>query len=77
MARPLPASDLDRQFADSDPRPPMRWPVFGFSDRYCQREAVAVFFDWGDAAFYAMRPEECHGWPRNLYMGDPRRGPVE
>jgi hypothetical protein len=74
MARPLPPSALDIEFASrADTRPPLLWPVYGFADRYCQKEAVAVFFSWGDAAEYAMRPEERHGWPRNLYMGEPRR----
>jgi hypothetical protein len=50
---------------------PMLWPVYGFAPgRYMAREEVAVFFSWSDAASYAMRPEECDGWPRNLYIGE-------
>lgn len=46
------------------------WPVYGFGDSF-QREAVATFMTWGDAADYSMRPVDRGGWePRNLYIGE-------
>lgn len=74
MARPLPASDLDREFeariAARTPRP-MVWPVYGFSG-YFRPETVAEFFSFVDAACFAMRPESFGGEPRNLYIGESR-----
>jgi hypothetical protein len=51
---------------------PLYWPVYG----HCPRETVAVFFDWGDAASFAMRPADFGGEQRNLYVGTSRQRPV-
>lgn len=51
---------------------PLYWPVYG----HCPRETVAVFFDWGSAASFAMRPADFGGEQRNLYVGTSRQRPV-
>jgi hypothetical protein len=45
------------------------WPVYGFTDTRFQRETVAHFFSWGDAASFAMRPEDFGHEKRNLHIG--------
>lgn len=49
--------------------PSLIWPVYGHEPR----ETVAEFFEWGDAASFAMRPEDFGAEKRNLYIGNPRR----
>lgn len=48
--------------------PRMTWPVYGHEPR----ETIAVFFDYGDAASFAMRPADFGAEKRNLYIGNPR-----
>ena len=52
--------------------PRFLWTVYGFSAERCyQPEPVAIFFSWGDAASFAMHPEE--GFEqRNLYIDEGR-----
>jgi hypothetical protein len=53
--------------------PRMIWPVYGFvAGQHFKRETVAEFFDWGDAASFAMRPEMFGGELRELYCAEPR-----
>lgn len=47
----------------------MAWPVYG----HAPRETLAYFFTYGDAASFAMRPEDFGAEKRNLYIGNPRR----
>ena len=50
---------------------PVIWEVYG----HAPRETVAVFFDWGDAASFAMRPQDFGAERRNLYVGSGRPRP--
>lgn len=45
----------------------MVWPVYGHQPR----ETLAVFFDWGSAADFAMRPTDFGAEQRSLYIGEP------
>lgn len=58
------------------PRDRIIWPVYGFThDR--RKETVAHFLDWGDAASFAMRPQDFGHDKRNLYIGrELRREPL-
>jgi hypothetical protein len=69
-----PPSEIDRYYSGRpDTRRAMIWPVYGWGDRRFEKEEVAAFFSWGDAADYAMQPEKRHGWPRTLHIGRARR----
>jgi hypothetical protein len=48
---------------------PLTWPVYGHDPR----EDIAWFFEWGDAASFAMRPTDFGAEQRNLYVGQPKR----
>ena len=50
----------------------MIWEVYG----HAPRETIAVFFDWGDAAAFAMRPQDFGAEKRNLYIGEARKRPA-
>jgi hypothetical protein len=52
------------------------WPVYGFTDTRFQRETVAHFFSWGDAASFAMRPEDFGHEKRNLHIGVEKLRPI-
>jgi hypothetical protein len=53
--------------------PSFIWPVYGFvAGAYFKRETVAEFFNWGDAAEFAMRPESFGGELRELFVSEPR-----
>jgi hypothetical protein len=49
--------------------PRLIWPVIG----HAPRETIAHFFNWGDAASFAMRPQDFGAEKRNLYIGNARR----
>jgi hypothetical protein len=49
---------------------PLTWPVYGHDPR----EDVAWFFEWSDAASFAMRPTDFGAEQRNLYVGQPKHG---
>lgn len=49
--------------------PQLIWPVYGHQPR----EIIAHFFNWGDAASFAMRPTDFGAEKRNLYIGNARR----
>lgn len=49
--------------------PQIIWPVYG----HAPRETIAHFFNWSDAASFAMRPQDFGAEKRNLYIGNARR----
>jgi hypothetical protein len=51
--------------------PRFLWPVYGYDVRG-MREQVACFFEWADAATFAMHPTDFECEQRHLFIDEPR-----